>query len=890
MNKISTLTIALVMVLGSLSVVGFATADSGEEQQPDGAMQLGSAVICDSADGNAIGFDGATGYATMSAWRPTFNDVVGVAPTTAWMMADVFPGCHMYMYDFGNIPWTADSTGTDTYDVITSVEMDYTQSSNSANYTTVVTAKIDGMNFATSGGSAVSGQFTLLPQPAVSSGLEITWTDLSIGTAQNTTLFTDADYASGTLNVVSYDIYRSSDADPNNAGAYTMIASRGPGVNTYTDAVGSVTDFYRIGITLPGFATDYVSPLLSEEGQAPPPPPPQAVSHSPLNHSTTASATENPTLTWDIDMQLGGTAEINNGTIGCTVTLSGTTDTVCTPTVALAADTTYYISWSGFESDQSVVQDVAEYYYVWRTAANPAPYVDAWISPINGNTYEVGANIQVRADITDDTDLNVGATTVSFDNGDPACQGTLMPTVDTSGGLPYEVTATWTHVAPQCHMDGANILTFTIHLEDDWGATNDESVTVSLSDTTAPAIAGPGDFGVPAGGDFYINGTVTDDNYGTVDGSLVVTLNYINTTGVADSQVVRIPADAMVFGLPGEPAPAGALPAVDYSFLIPGSDVTVPGTLTYVVTVTGIDVDGAYPAGVAPNDPTDANAGIVSAGAGASPPPTPHPFFGYVVEVVAGVPTGVTGADVTLEYYSGGMFYQFTMVTVDDFGGMPGYYQFDILFWNATDVAWVNATTITQGGYNTTVMQAHDNFLDAAGTYEMDDTDREFVNVTLLDACFVYLEVGWNLVSTQCIRGAPANALAPFMASDLVAGHAIDTGGDDSDITIAHWNGVDYDVYIGGGFSGPADDFQFSPNFAADHDWGFFVSATEASTNDDPDGIQIAGNFPMDVLAPGADRQITLNAGWNMVGWTSDWGLLAGTGFGTGVGPVASML
>jgi hypothetical protein len=388
-----------------------------------------------------------------------------------------------------------------------------------------------------------------------------------------------------------------------------------------------------------------------------------------------------------------------------------------------------------------------------------------------------------------------------------------------------------------------------VHLEDDMGGSSNTNVAVALVDTTPAVVSGPGDFGVQVGTGFNIAGTIADGNVDIVTGTgVTVTLEYFNTTGGFTS--MGLPSDPMtIFGIGGGEEPGHALATWPYTFAVPAGDVALPGTLTYWVNVTGPNALGAS---YGPYD--------VTAGAGATPPPTPHPFFGYVKD---GAGAGQNGAAVSLEYVSGGVAYTFNTVSANDALGNPGYYQMDVLWWNTSDSAGLNATLGAQLGTNVTYFDMGDNVYP--------DDDREYVNITLVDACPLWLEVGWNLVSTQCLRDVGLNGLAPYTASDLVADHFADTqfslvNGWDANLTVVSWNGAGYDTYVGG-FGGV--DFQFSPNQAADHDYAFFAYATEAWDDDgDATPVLISGTYPSDVFV--GNRVYTLAVGWNMVGWTSD--------------------
>jgi hypothetical protein len=441
------------------------------------------------------------------------------------------------------------------------------------------------------------------------------------------------------------------------------------------------------------------------------------------------------------------------------------------------------------------------------------------------------------------------------------------------------------HTTNACHATGP--IDIQIYSEDTLGAGATDNVVMTLVDTTPATFTGPGNMGTQVGVGVSVDGTVIDMNLDIeTDGLVSIWLDYIDVNGTAFQLAPQVVDPGMQpFAAPGQEHVLNGPFNYAYSFAIPGAAFGVPGAASYVISVDGPNgVQATYPTGALYQDASGISY-TINVGAGAEIPDPPHPFFGYVKDT-AGV--GVNLATVQLTYFSG-QYYTHTLVTANDLGGNPGYYQFDIGWWNTSDPAWVNATLASRTGQNYTDLDAGDNWLDAAMTVDMPDDDREFVNVTLVDAWELKLTMGWNIFSIPVLRHAGIG-LTEWVASDLVAAHRADSsvaGTIDTNMTVINWTGAAFNVYIDG-FGGT--DFLVSPFLAPLNDRAYMAYVAESWFTDEqtlamPEtGILITGAFP-DSGVIGLVRNYDLNAGWNLVGWTSFANnSINGGSVGTGIG------
>lgn len=253
--------------------------------------------------------------------------------------------------------------------------------------------------------------------------------------------------------------------------------------------------------------------------------------------------------------------------------------------------------------------------------------------------------------------------------------------------------------------------------------------------------------------------------------------------------------------------------------------------------------------------------------------------------VKAGNSTGIDGANVTIEWVNAGTAYQVTTISVQDTFGNPGWYIVPLNPSSPSDPVWINVTTPGGDvGLNITLVASFDDCLDRSCQVIYDDSDNEFVNVTLLDWHEVRLTNGWNLISIPLYQDQGFNGITPWTASDLAAAHLADTSkylgnGADGDLIVSNWTGSTWEYYYSnkGGI-----DIQIVPNLMPNNDRSFFVWVNESWFEDE----NLTGQPEIGIMVPGTaassgvfgkERSYGIGGGWNMVGWISDWDSTVGT-------------
>jgi hypothetical protein len=246
----------------------------------------------------------------------------------------------------------------------------------------------------------------------------------------------------------------------------------------------------------------------------------------------------------------------------------------------------------------------------------------------------------------------------------------------------------------------------------------------------------------------------------------------------------------------------------------------------------------------------------------------PHPLIGYVLDPLG---AGLDGATVQAQWYDSTEGAWFTMTTITGLDGLgnSGWYQIDIYHnnWTIGDLLYVNATFTIAGvpyfGYNTTLFASGDNILP--------DDDKEYVNVTIVIQEFFELKwtLGWNIWSHPMIRSENVSlGLSDLPFSWFGNEHYLDTWQDgtaDNCTLVAYVGGV-YVTYVHPlDAGGPADLIVVPDN-------GYWAYVAESWFTDEA-ALAIA---EVGILVPGqyiwrwaATRNVAVNAGWNLLGWTS---------------------
>jgi hypothetical protein len=383
--------------------------------------------------------------------------------------------------------------------------------------------------------------------------------------------------------------------------------------------------------------------------------------------------------------------------------------------------------------------------------------------------------------------------------------------------------------------------------------------TVTYADLGAPAVANSSPGTAPPNTAFDITAVVSDAQT-LVLGSVV--LYYIPTTGgpiqgpIAADSAVNAPIDN-INSIPGVEAEN----ILTYTWNFPAGQPV--GLFEYY-----FDADDGI--GNTVTDP----AGAVLPGGGhsllvqvAGNNPQPHPVIGYVLDPLG---IGLVGATVDVTWFNGGVWYTNSTVSGTDGIGNDGWYQIDLAPNNYTagDPLYVNATYLIAGvpytGTNYTVVQAGDNILP--------DDDKEYMNVTIIIEEFFELKwtLGWNIWSHPMLRSENASlGMTDLKFHWFGEAHLNDTMVDaafSDNCTLVAWNGAAYITYVHPLDWGGANDVVVTP------DLGYWAYVEESWFTDEvtlsiaEQGIMVPGQY---VWRHVANRAVAVNAGWNLLGWTS---------------------
>ena len=153
----------------------------------------------------------------------------------------------------------------------------------------------------------------------------------------------------------------------------------------------------------------------------------------------------------------------------------------------------------------------------------------------------------------------------------------------------------------------------------------------------------------------------------------------------------------------------------------------------------------------------------------------------------------------------------------------------------------------------------------------MPDDDFEYVNVTIQVEDYFELKwtLGWNLWSIPMIRSENASlGMDDLTFSWFAEEHFLDTskvGPGDNAILVA-WVGGVYVTYVHPTDAGGAADLEVQPDYGY---WAYVEESwftDEAALGDPEEGIWVPGQF---VWRHMDTRMVSLDVGWNLLGWTS---------------------